>query len=215
MTKGGHYREFSAELVAKPNVDAAGPSPHDPFGSAKLCNDKWVLRKYGKPMLMTAGGYMVDPREYASRCAKPVASGSGSVPGSDSRTDGPDSDDGPGSFLPGSGSVFCSGTSGLREAMLVETPSTCRDDLIGAGGEEVEVEMEARPELSVGHRGGNEAGDEEVLFHPWHCPRPPVPDLGPCVSCGNPGVIGCAGCLEIFCGDCNGMCLDCRVGYCC
>ena len=105
---------------------------------------------------------MVDPREYASRCAKPVASGSGSVPGSDSGTAGPDSDDGPGSFLPGSGSVFCSGTSGLGEAMLVETPSTCRDDLIGAGGEEVEVEMEARPELSVGHRGGNEAGDEEV-----------------------------------------------------
>ena len=68
--------------------------------------------------------------------------------------------------------------------MLVETPSTCRDDLIGAGGEEVEVEMEARPELSVGHRGGNEAGDEEVLFHPRHCPRPPVPDLGPCVSVG-------------------------------
>ena len=98
--------------------------------------------------------------------------------------------------------------------MLVETPSTCRDDLIGAGGEEVEVEMEARPELSVGHRGGNEAGDEEVLFHPRHCPRPPVPDLGPCVSCGNPGVIGCAGCLEIFCGDCYGTCLDCRVGYC-
>ena len=82
---------------------------------------------------------MVDPREYASRCAKPVPSGSGSVPGSDSGTDSPDSDDGPGSFLLGSGSVFCSGTSGLGEAMLVETPSTCRDDLIGAGGEEVEV----------------------------------------------------------------------------
>ena len=98
-------------------MEAKDPPQHDPFGNAKLCNDKWVLRKYGKPMLMTAGGYMVDPREYASRCAKPVASGSGSVPGSDSGTDGPDSDDGPGSFVPGSGSVFCSGTSGLREAM--------------------------------------------------------------------------------------------------
>ena len=89
VNEGGHYREISGKLLGKPNVEAKDPPEHDPFGNAKLCNDKWVLRKYGKPMLMTAGGYMVDPREYASRCPKPVASGSGSVPDSDSRTDGP------------------------------------------------------------------------------------------------------------------------------
>ena len=135
-------------------------------------------------------------------------SGSGSDPGTASS----DSGSGPGTFGSDTGSASDPGTSGLVEAMLLETPSMCRDDLIGAGGVEVEVEMEARPDPSVGHRVGNEAGGEEVFFHPWHCPRPPVPDLGPCVSCGNPGVIGCAGCLEIFCGDCYGTCLDCRVG---
>ena len=93
-SEGGHHRKFSGKVFGKPNVEAKDPPQHDPFGNAKLCNDKWVLRKYGKPMLMTAGGYMVDPREYASRCAKPVASGSGSVPGSDSGTAGPDSDNG-------------------------------------------------------------------------------------------------------------------------
>ena len=41
-----------------------GLRQHDAFGNATLCKDKWVLRKYGKPMLMIAGGYLVDPREY-------------------------------------------------------------------------------------------------------------------------------------------------------
>ena len=64
FSEGGHYREFSAQLVGKPVDTDDGLRQHDPFGNATLCNDKWVLRKYGKPMLMTAGGYMVDPREY-------------------------------------------------------------------------------------------------------------------------------------------------------